>query len=105
MKGTTVEDILKKNTDVLKKHHVRRIGIFGSYARGDHDASSDIDILVEFDDGAFGRNYRGYFDTVTSLSADLSALLNNNVDLVTFDMLSPRIAPDVLKEVKIIEEL
>ena len=105
MKGTTIEDILKRNTDVLKKHHVRKIGIFGSYARGDHDAHSDIDILVEFDDSAFGRNYRGYFDTVTSLSADLSALLNNHVDLVTFDMLSPRIAPDVLKEVKIIEEL
>jgi predicted nucleotidyltransferase len=105
MTTNAILDILKNNNDVLKKHHVSKIGLFGSYARGEEKSGSDIDLLVEFDESAFGSNYKGYFDTVTSLSAELCSLLNQNVDLVTIDMLSPHIAPDVMKEVKFIEKL
>jgi predicted nucleotidyltransferase len=51
------------------------------------------------------RIFNGYFDTVTSLSVELCSLLHQNVDLVTREMLSPHIAPEVLKEVRYIEEL
>jgi uncharacterized protein len=105
MTTNSIINILQKNNDLLRKHHVRKIGLFGSYVRGDQKSRSDIDLLVEFDDTAFGANYKGYFDTVTSLSGELCTLLHQNVDLVTVDMLSPHIAPDVMKEVKFIEEL
>ena len=101
----TILEILKKNNELLKKYHVSKIGLFGSYARGDEKSGSDIDLLVEFDEKAFGANYKGYFDTVTLLSTELSSLLHQNVDLVTVDMLSPYIATSVLKEAKFIEEL
>lgn len=39
---------LKKNDDLLKQHGVKRIGLFGSYARGKQTQSSDIDLIVEF---------------------------------------------------------
>ena len=103
MTTSSIINILKNNNDVLKKHHVNKIGLFGSYARGEEKCGSDIDLLVEFDESAFGVNYKGYFDTVTSLSVELCSLLNQNVDLVTVDMLSPHIASEVLKEVKFIE--
>jgi len=101
----TILEILKKNNELLKKHHVNKIGLFGSYSRGEQKSSSDIDLLVEFDEKSFGANFKGYFDTVTSLSNELSSLLHQNVDLVTVDMLSPHIAPSVLKEVRFIEKL
>lgn len=101
---SNIINILKRNDAVLNKHHVKRIGLFGSHARGDQKSGSDIDLLVEFDETAFGKEYNGYFDTVTSLSEDLGLLLHQNVDLVTIDMLSPHIAPNVLKEVTFIEK-
>jgi len=32
------------------RYHIIRIGLFGSYARGDQNVNSDIDLLVEFED-------------------------------------------------------
>ena len=103
MKGELIISVLKENNNLLRRHHVKKIGLFGSYVRGEESGASDVDLLVEFDESAFGANFRGYFDAVTSLSADLGVLLNQSVDLVTVDMLSPHIAPKVLKEVKFIE--
>ncbi|MFW9881745.1 MAG: nucleotidyltransferase family protein [Candidatus Thorarchaeota archaeon] len=105
MNDINVIDILKNNNTLLQKYYVKRIGVFGSYVRGEEDDKSDIDILVEFDESSFGENFKGYFDTVTSLSADLESVLNKRVDLVTIHSLSPYIAPRVMKEVKFVEGL
>lgn len=40
---------LRDHDDALKKYSVRRIGLFGSYARGKQKRGSDIDFLVEFE--------------------------------------------------------
>ena len=103
MTTTSIIEIIKNNNELLKKHHVKKIGIFGSHARGEQNAASDVDILVEFDESSFGPNYKGYFDTVTSLTLELSSLLNQEVDLLTPEMLSPYIEPRVMREVKFIE--
>jgi uncharacterized protein len=96
---------LKENIDLLKKYHVKKIGLFGSYVRGEQTKKSDIDLLVEFDEDSFGKNYFGYFDSVTSLAADLQNIFKDYVDLITPDMLSPYFADSVFKEVKYIEGL
>jgi len=45
-----IQQILFVNKGVLrKKYKVKNIGIFGSFARGEQKANSDIDVLVEFD--------------------------------------------------------
>lgn len=105
MNESTIISKIKENTHLLNECHVKKIGIFGSYIHGTETKESDIDLLVEFDESAFGENYKGYFDSITSLTIELENLLENKVDLLTPDMISPYIASDILKEVKYIEGL
>ena len=54
MKALNKEEIfkiLKQHKEKLKKHHVIKIGIFGSVLRGDNTNESDVDFIVEFEDG------------------------------------------------------
>ncbi len=105
MTKNTIITIIKENVSMLKRYHVKKIGLFGSYGRDEESNESDIDLLVEFDESAFDENYTGYFDSITSLATDLQSLLAGNVDLLTSDMISPYIAPNIFKEVKYIEGL
>lgn len=63
---------------ICRRHRVRRLGVFGSAARGDLTASSDVDLLVEFEKGA----ETSLFDMVR-LQEELSLLLGRKVDLAT----------------------
>ena len=63
-----------------RKHHVRRLEVFGSAVRGDFDpARSDIDFLVEFDGSAPEAMTLHSF---LGLKDSLEALLGRPVDLV-----------------------
>lgn len=85
-------DIIKSHAnDIKTRFSVRRIGIFGSFARGEEKASSDIDILVEFEKPTF-KNFM-------NLSFYLEDLLGREVDLVTVKGLHQRIRPYVEKDV------
>jgi len=65
---------------------VRRIGIFGSFVRGEEREDSDIDILIEFEEG------RRSFDTYMDLKFFLEDLFGRSVDLVDRDTLKPGLA-------------
>ena len=69
------------------------IGVFGSYARGEQRADSDLDILVKF-----GRRLT-YFDLI-DLEETLSKQLGLKVDLVTENALSPFFRENVLREMQ-----
>jgi uncharacterized protein len=85
-------DIIKSQANDIKiRFSVKRIGIFGSVARGEQKESSDIDILVEFEKPTF-RNFM-------NLSFYMEDLLGRKVDLVTVKGLHPRIRPYVEKDV------
>jgi uncharacterized protein len=87
-----VIDILKRHEGEIKKRFgVRRIGLFGSFARGAQKDTSDVDILVEFEEPTF--------DNFLELAFFLEDLFGRRVELVTPDSLSPYIAPYVKKEV------
>ena len=69
-------NILRGKKDELKKKYpISEIALFGSYARGDYDEKSDIDILVDFD-----RNVGIEF---ISLAHDLEDIFQRNIDLVS----------------------
>lgn len=86
-------EILKKHESTIKeKFHVRRIGIFGSFARGEEKEGSDIDVLVDFEEGS------KTFDNFMELKFFLEDLFNRKVDLVTFDALRPQLKDDILRE-------
>ncbi len=95
--------ILKEHSDILKKYNVTKIGLFGSYIKGEQEKQSDIDLLVEFDRGAFGKDFEGYFDCYMDLLFFLEDVFRKKIDLLTVEEISPYIKPYVLKEVKYLE--
>lgn len=64
---------------ICRRHHVRRLEVFGSAARADFDpATSDVDFLVAFDPA----HRRDAFDDYFGLKEGLESLLGRAVDLV-----------------------
>lgn len=87
-------DALDQNQSHLKALGVKRIGLFGSFARGEQHSDSDIDLLVEFEPD------RKSFDTFMELSFFLEETLQHQIELVTVESLSPYLGPHILKEVE-----
>ena len=79
-------------TELREKFKVKNIGVFGSYVRGEQKGSSDVDVLVEFDDPI------GLFEFM-KLENYLSDLLGVKVDLVSKKALKPHIGERILEEV------
>ena len=76
----------------LKEFNPIKVGIFGSYARGDNKKGSDIDILVEFKESPS-------LLTLIKLENDLSEILGVKVDLVTTGALkNKRIKKSIKKD-------
>ena len=67
--------------EICRRHHVKRLELFGSAAVGDFDPqTSDIDFLVEFDES----DDFSLFQTRKDLTQGLESLFNRSVDLVIF---------------------
>jgi hypothetical protein len=86
--------ILQGNRDKILSLGVARIGLFGSFARDNANDKSDIDFMVEFQEGK--KNYNNFFD----LHEKLQAIVNRKIDLVTKESLSVYLSPYILKEVE-----
>lgn len=90
-----IRDLLKeKREDMLRvatRHGSRNVRIFGSVVRGQADAESDIDILVDLEPG------RTLFD-LGGIWWELNELLPAKVDVVTEKGLKRRIKERVLRE-------
>lgn len=68
-----------------------RASVFGSWARGEGAAGSDVDFLVEFEEG------RSLLDLV-GLQQDLTDALGVEADVVTYASLHPLLRDQVLRE-------
>ena len=78
---------------IRSRFGVTRIGIFGSFARGEQTRTSDVDVLVDFASGyANLKNFIG-------LSDYLEALFRRKVDLLTEPSISDLIRPYIEKDV------
>ena len=89
------EEILNKlheNRGKLQTLGVRRLGLFGSFVRGEQKSGSDIDLIVEFESG------KKTFDNFMNLSFFLEDLFRRRIELITTESLSPYIGPHILKE-------
>lgn len=95
-KNNEIEKMKPKIVKVLKKHGVKRAGIFGSYARGEQTKNSDVDILVEFEKDI------SLFD-FTGIKLEVEDSIGKKVDLVQYRIIKPKIKKSVLNdEVRII---
>jgi predicted nucleotidyltransferase len=92
---TTREDVLARMRDqhaAMRSLGVQRLALFGSIARNQGTAHSDIDLLVEFEPR------RKSYDAWLRLVELLESALGRPVDLVTLERLSPFIGPHILAE-------
>ena len=95
MNKKLIYDKLKDKEEYLKKtFHVKKIGVFGSFARDEQNCNSDIDILVEFEKG-----YKDLFNYM-KLKYYLEELFNRKVDLVIKNAIKKEIKEKILNEVK-----
>jgi hypothetical protein len=78
----------------LQRFGVKRLGLFGSFVRGEQHDASDVDVLVEFESGC------KTFDNFIYLAFSLEALFGRKVDLLTPESLSPYLGPQILGEVE-----
>lgn len=88
------ELIKEKRQEILllaTRHGATNVRVFGSFARGEADAASDLDVLVDLEPG------RSLLD-LGGLLMDLQQLLGREVDVVTVKGLRARIRERVLKE-------
>ena len=78
--------------EFCRRHHIRRLAFFGSVLRDDFTASSDVDVLVEFEPGMTP----GF--AFFSMEEELSRILGRRVDLNTPNSLSKYFRDEVLAE-------
>lgn len=82
---TTAEMLKSKRSEILRlasQHGAHNVRVFGSVARGEAGRMSDVDLLVEMDQG------RSLLDLI-ELSQELEAFLQRKVDILTDEGLSP----------------
>ena len=88
---------IDKLIDIFRRNNVRRIALFGSYAREDAGPESDIDMLVTFS-GRVGLL------ALVKLERELSEELDREIDLLTENSISPYLKNQILREQKVIYE-
>jgi len=86
-----------KIADFCRRHHIRRLSLFGSVLREDFGPESDLDVLVEFEPG----RVPGFF-TLYDMEQELSAMVGGRtVDLRTPEDLSRYFRDDVLARAEV----
>ena len=93
-KALSKDDVLKSLSASKRRFRalgVRRIGLFGSFARGEQRKGSDLDILVEFERG------KKSFDNYMDLKFLLEDLFGRDVDLVVKEAIRPALRNSILE--------
>ena len=97
MPGTyTIDEIKRISVPVAKKYGVKKLALFGSYARGEQKATSDIDFLIE------KGKIRGleFFGFIDNLEDDLGV----SVDVLTYNSLKKSLIADAIEDEVVLYE-
>lgn len=85
---------LTTNKDFLtRKYHITKIGLFGSYARGEENNDSDIDIIVEFEEGT-----QNLYEIKKDLNNYLNSIFKLKIDICRERYIKPYFKKEILKE-------
>jgi uncharacterized protein len=82
-----------KIADICQKNDITFLGVFGSYARGDYDQESDIDLLVRF------SSAKSLLDLVR-IQRELAQRIGKTVDLLTEASISPYLKDRIIASLK-----
>jgi len=86
-----IQLLSRAKPELVRQFGVMRLALFGSVARNDANASSDVDIIVSFDGPATSKRYFG-------VQFFLEDQLGCQVDLVTEKALRSELAPYIERE-------
>ncbi|MDO5665427.1 MAG: nucleotidyltransferase domain-containing protein [Bacteroidia bacterium] len=80
---------------LLDEYHLTQIALFGSLARGEDTAKSDIDLLVEFK-----PETKDLYDLKRRLKTEIESVFNREVDICRIKYLKPFMKSRILSDVK-----
>lgn len=92
----TKDDIIKvllSHKEEIRSFKIDRIGLFGSFNKSNNNNESDIDLLIEFQQGK--KTFKNY----TGAYLFLKDILKRDIDFLTLEALSPYIGKHILKAV------
>ena len=89
-----VLQLIAENQQSIKVFGVSKLGLFGSFVRDEQTQESDVDFIVEFEQGK--KTYKNFI----ALAEFLESLFGRKVELVTPQSLSPYIGPHIIKTVE-----
>ena len=93
----TIDELKKNIIPFINDYGIKRVGVFGSLARGEAKESSDIDLVFDFD-----KEF-GLF-ALSGLKIALEESLGKKVDIVEFSSLDPNIGANIMNEVVMLYE-
>lgn len=88
-----VEFLQNNRKLLLERYHVTKIGLFGSFARNEQKETSDVDLLIELEEGT-----QNIYDLKDSLKQFLSIAFNRSVDIARDKYLKPYAREQILKD-------
>lgn len=88
MISTSQQNVIKQTAEKLNPS---LIAVFGSYARGEQDSESDLDLLIDF-------NSQVNLLDIIGLEQELSEILGIKVDLITLNSVNNRLRPYIQKD-------
>jgi predicted nucleotidyltransferase len=102
---STLEDTMIVSNDIIKflsehfsslkdEYHISKLGLFGSFARNEQDDSSDIDIILEFQEGT-----ENIYEKKSRLREFLTNHFQRDVDLCREKYLKPYVKDYLQKEI------
>jgi len=95
MRRAKIEIPKGRVAEFCRRHHIRKLALFGSVLRDDFRPQSDVDVLVEFEPGCVpGLEFFG-------LENELSEILGRRVDLNTAGFLSKYFRARTLAEAEV----
>lgn len=86
--------LLSLNKQIILDFGVKNLGLFGSFVRNEQDRKSDVDLIVEFEDG------KKTFKNFIGLAYYLEDILGRKVELLTMQSISPYLKPHIMKQVE-----
>ena len=95
-KGVHIQLPKKRIEEFCKRHHIRKLSLFGSALRDDFTPDSDLDILVEFDPAHIPGLIR-----LAGMEIELTSILGRKVDMRTAQDLSRYFRDEVLNSSKV----
>ena len=87
----TIKEIKGRIIPILERYGIKKAAIFGSLAKGEAKASSDVDILVEI------KSNMSLIDFI-GIKLELEEALKMRIDLVEYDTIKPIIKERILAE-------